>query len=115
MENSNNISKSLSGTASSSSNGDLGSVTSILSSSGTASTASSSDSSFFSYFQNITATTWIMIIIILAFLLHLFISIDYLYLLSMFTLNFYLFQMFHSMNFFLCLCFIIITQKINQL
>jgi hypothetical protein len=68
MENSNNISKSLSGTASSSSNGDLGSVTSILSSSGTASTASSSDSSFFSYFQNITATTWIMIIVILAFL-----------------------------------------------
>jgi len=69
MDNSNNISKTLSGNASSASNGDLGSVTSILSSSGTASTTSSSSgSSFFSYFQNITATTWVMIIIILAFL-----------------------------------------------
>ena len=67
MENSNNISKTLSGTASSSSNGDLGSVTSILSGS-ESSTSSSSGSSFFSYFQNITATTWVIIIVILAFL-----------------------------------------------
>ena len=69
MENSNNISKTLSGNAISSSNGDLGSVTSILSGSeSSTSPSSSSDSSFFSYFQNITATTWVMIIIILAFL-----------------------------------------------
>ena len=67
MDNSNNISKTLSGTASSASNGNLGSVSSILSGA-ESSTTSSSGSSFFSYFQNISATTWVIIIVIFAFL-----------------------------------------------
>lgn len=65
MDNSSNISKTLLGTSNNSvvPNSSVGSILS-----GSTESSTTSSSSFFSYFQNISATTWVIVIVIFAFL-----------------------------------------------